>query len=97
MSKGLLENSKFYVLTTIFIIFNPNSIIDAESSAVRPKDFGWTAYNNYTEIYKWLDELLETYPLILTSHSVGTTFQGREIRAVKLSHKEVKQIITSDR
>lgn len=69
--------------------FNTNSIIDAESPAVRSKKFGWTAYNNYTEIYKWLDELLETYPTILKGHVVGSTFQGREIRAVKLSYKEV--------
>ncbi|XP_037038854.1 zinc carboxypeptidase-like [Bradysia coprophila] len=67
---------------------NVQSIIDAESPAVRPKDFGWTTYFNYTEIYNWLDELLETYPDILTAHTVGTTYQGREIRAVKLAHNE---------
>lgn len=79
----------FYNLQTSLKIKNVQSIIDAESPAIRPKDFGWTAYNNITEIYRWLDELLETYPSVLTSHSVGTTFQGREIRAVKLSHNEV--------
>ncbi|KAJ6648918.1 Zinc carboxypeptidase, partial [Pseudolycoriella hygida] len=64
------------------------SLIDAESPTTGPKEFGWTAYNNYTEIYKWLDDLLVEYSGILTDYTVGTTFQGREIRAVKLSHKE---------
>lgn len=65
------------------------SIIDAETPAVRPKNFGWSAYNNYTEIYKWLDELLEEYPTILSNFTVGTTYEGREIRGVKLAHNPV--------
>lgn len=65
-------------------------MIDAETPAVQPRAFGWTAYNNYTEIYDWLDELLETYPTILTGHVVGYTYQDRPIRAVKISYKEVQ-------
>jgi len=82
------EMTELYKLKIDLKIKNIQSLIDAESPSIRPKAFGWTAYNNYTEIYKWLDEILEANPSILSSHSVGTTFQGREIRAVKLSHKE---------
>lgn len=66
-------------------------MIDAETPTIRPRAFGWTAYNNYTEIYDWMDGLLQQYSSILTSHLVGETYQGRPIRAVKLSHKAVRQ------
>ncbi|KAJ6625702.1 Zinc carboxypeptidase A 1 [Pseudolycoriella hygida] len=69
-------------------IENFQTLIDAETPAIQPRAFGWTAYNNYTEIYDWMDVLLETYPTILTGHIVGTTYQDRPIRAVKLSYKE---------
>ncbi len=65
-------------------------LIDAETPAVEPKSIDWTGYNNYTTIYAWLDELLEAHPNILTSQLIGSTYQGRPIRAVKLSHKAVR-------
>lgn len=74
----------------ILIWFVHWSLLDAETNAIRPRSFGWTAYNNYTEIYDWLDVLLATYPTILSSHIVGYTYQERPIRAVKLSHKQVR-------
>lgn len=68
-------------------------LIDAETPAVQPRFLEWSGYSNYTTIYSWLDELLETHSDILTSHLVGTTYQGRPIRAVKLSHKAVRLTI----
>lgn len=51
--------------------------------------FGWTSYHTHSEIYAWLDTLLVQYPTILTDHTVGSTFEGRHIRAVRLSRKAV--------
>jgi len=82
---GIMNN--FNIINEVKIE-NLQTLIDAETPAIQPRAFGWTAYNNYTDIYNWLDELLDTYPTILTSHIVGTTYQGRPIRAIKLSHKE---------
>lgn len=65
-------------------------LLDAETPPIQPKAFGWTVYNNYSEIYNWLDELLETYPDVLTNYVIGSTYQGRPIRAVKISHKPVR-------
>lgn len=65
-------------------------LIDAETPSIQPKFIDWTGYNNYTTIYAWLDELLERYPTILTNQLIGTSYQGRPIRAVKLSHKTVR-------
>ncbi len=69
-------------------------MIDAETPAVQPRAFGWTAYNTYQEIYDWLDELLVTHTDVLTGHLIGYTYEGRPIRAVKLAHKDVRVRIT---
>lgn len=60
--------------------------------APRPKAFGWDTYYDLNEIYGWLDEKIAAYPNILTGHTVGKSYLGREIRAVLLSHKEVKLV-----
>lgn len=51
--------------------------------------FGWTSYHTHSEIYAWLDSLLVQYPTILTDLTVGSTFEGRHIRAIRLSRKTV--------
>ncbi|KAG4080667.1 hypothetical protein HA402_013197 [Bradysia odoriphaga] len=49
--------------------------------------FGWTSYHTHSEIYTWIDSLLVQYPTILEGLFVGSTFEGRQIRAVRLSRK----------
>lgn len=66
------------------------SLIDKETPKAKPRaGFDWENYHTFDEIYAWLDELLAQYPTILTPHLVGYSYEGREIRAVKLSHREV--------
>lgn len=68
-----------------------NRLIDLENDTVLLEgDFGWTSYHTYSEIYAWLDELLLQYPSVLTDYLVGSSFEGRQIRAVRLSRKEVR-------
>lgn len=67
-------------------------LIDNERPKVQSRAFDWTDYKNYTEIYDWLDEQLAAFPNILTGLTIGTTFEGRPIRAVKLSNKAVSYI-----
>jgi len=75
-------------------VLNVQDLIDQETPQISPTaGFGWESYYSFEEIYDWLDELLEQYPTILTSHLVGYSYENREIRAVKLSHKEGNQAI----
>jgi len=75
-------------------VSNLQDLIDAETPKVTPRaGFGWENYHTMEEIYAWLDELLVQYPTILTPHLLGYSYEGREIRAVKLSHKEGNQAI----
>lgn len=52
--------------------------------------FGWEKYYDLTDIYTWLDQLLEQYPEVLTNYNFGTSYENRTIRAIKLSKKKVK-------
>lgn len=72
-----------------FICFNCYSLIDNEQPEHIPRAFGWTAYYNLEAIYGWLDEKLKEYPDLLTNYEIGTTYENRTIRAVRLSHKAV--------
>lgn len=79
---------------TEFILSNKR-LIDSESNSMRlnrlqDEGFGWTSYHTYSEIYDWIDSLLLQYPSVLTDYTVGTSFEGRRIRAVRLSRKTVR-------
>lgn len=64
-------------------------MIDHENPANYSESLTWNAYYNLEKIYTWLDEKLAKHPKILTNLIVGKSFQGRDIRAVLLSHKPV--------
>lgn len=49
--------------------------------------FGWNKYNDLNAIYKWLDQLLETHSSVLTNYVYGKSYEGRPLRAVRVSHK----------
>lgn len=65
-------------------------LIDAETPKRQPRvGFGWENYHTLDEINEWTDGLLQSYPNILSSHHVGYSYERREIRAIKLSHKVI--------
>lgn len=64
-------------------------LIDNERPKIQPRTFGWTDYQTYESIYAWLDTILATHSNVLTNYVVGKSYEGRTIRAVKLSHKAV--------
>jgi len=76
-------------LNSTLKISNIQDLIDSETPEKLPRaGFGCESYHTLDEINSWLDELLELYPNILSAHHVGYSYQNREIRAIKLSHKE---------
>ncbi|XP_058123757.1 zinc carboxypeptidase-like [Anopheles ziemanni] len=69
---------------------NFQSIIDAENvprKAKRSEGFGWEEYQSLEAIYEWLDELAAQYPSVLSVESIGRTYEGREMKLVKLSQQ----------
>lgn len=72
-------------------------LIDNEESVNYAGEFGWKAYYTLEQIYAWLDEKLLQYPNVLTNYTVGTSYEGRTIRAVKFSKKSVSQKENSEK
>ncbi|XP_012279419.1 zinc carboxypeptidase-like [Orussus abietinus] len=51
-------------------------------------ELGWTSYHTLGEIYDWLEFLGKTYPDKVTVVKGGSTYEGREIKGVRVSFKE---------
>uniref|UniRef100_A0A182T695 Peptidase M14 domain-containing protein n=1 Tax=Anopheles maculatus TaxID=74869 RepID=A0A182T695_9DIPT len=71
---------------------NFQSILDAEnppkkSARNAETTFGWEEYQTLEAIYEWIDDLALQYPSILTVQSIGQTYEGRDMKLVKLSQQ----------
>ncbi|KAJ8679304.1 hypothetical protein QAD02_015091 [Eretmocerus hayati] len=66
---------------------NVQRLVDEERSTVleSPKEFGWENYYDLEEIYAWLKSLAAKYPKQVEVVVGGKTFQGRQIKGIKLS------------
>ncbi|CAG2053375.1 unnamed protein product [Timema podura] len=63
-------------------------LIDSERPSDNPRtDFNWNSYHRIDEIYSWLNSLSLMNPGIVTPIVAGTTYEGRQIRGVKISYK----------
>lgn len=51
------------------------------------------AYHTNDQINDWLDDLAATYPDLVTPLVAGLSYEGREIRGIKISHGEGRKII----
>ncbi|KMQ94422.1 zinc carboxypeptidase a 1 [Lasius niger] len=63
------------------------SLIDDTTPQTRSKSFDFTSYHTLDEIYKNLDDLVNQYPDKLQTIIGGKTYEGRQIKGVKLSFK----------
>ncbi|GLG98821.1 Zinc carboxypeptidase A 1 [Gryllus bimaculatus] len=79
----------FVGLKSEIYINDVQKLIDAENNnpAARSGIFGWNAYYRLNDIYNWLDSLEAQYPGVVSVVVGGTTYEGREIRGVKVSYK----------
>uniref|UniRef100_A0A0C9RW76 Zinc carboxypeptidase A 1 n=1 Tax=Fopius arisanus TaxID=64838 RepID=A0A0C9RW76_9HYME len=50
-------------------------------------EFDWTSYHTLEDINAWLDSLAKIYPDKVEVVVAGTTYEGREIKGVKVSFK----------
>ncbi|XP_058830777.1 zinc carboxypeptidase-like [Topomyia yanbarensis] len=77
-----------YGLQARLSVANLQQVFDDELRRTTKEAFGWNAYYTLEEIYAWMDGLVAQYPNVLTTVIGGTSFEGREIRGVKVSYKE---------
>lgn len=81
-----MESSKMY---STIVQRNVQDHIDQEATTnLRTGDtFGWTSYHTLDSIYSWLDSLNAEYPETVSPLIIGTSFEGRPIRGVKISKR----------
>lgn len=77
---------KFKLNTTI-VTENLQAEIDKEAEGGKGSTYVWSEYHTLEETYQWLQAMVSNHPKILSTISVGQSFQGRPIHGVKLSHK----------
>lgn len=53
----------------------------------------WDAYYTMEEIEAWIDDLAATYPDIVTIIIGGESYEGRQIKGLRISHGAGKRII----
>uniref|UniRef100_A0A1L8DQV7 Putative carboxypeptidase a n=1 Tax=Nyssomyia neivai TaxID=330878 RepID=A0A1L8DQV7_9DIPT len=68
-------------------IENLQEQFDEEQPKIQPRFFGWSQYHTLEEIYEWLDVMAYTYSSIAEVVVGGVSFEGRQIRGLKISHK----------
>ncbi|KAG7297763.1 hypothetical protein JYU34_018495 [Plutella xylostella] len=82
--------AKDYGMKIEIVMSNVQDVIDkqkvARYTSRNIKSMGWDAYYNLNDINNWLDDLVATYPRIVTSIIGGSTYEGRQIKGIKISH-----------
>lgn len=58
---------------------------DEERPTQRRKAWGFDQYNNYAEIQNFLEEMHSLYPGITEIFTIGNSFEGRPIKAIRIS------------
>lgn len=70
-----------------------NRKIDGVQPKIMPTGFSFEAYQTLDEINAWLDETVAANSDIAEIIVSGMSFEGREIRGIKISYQEVKNKI----
>ncbi|KAM7351090.1 zinc carboxypeptidase-like [Cochliomyia hominivorax] len=88
--KKLEEQLRILQLDYTCTIDDLQSVLDEESppGTLRHRtEMSWTQYHDLPVIYKWLQKIKSDNPLLVKSYVIGESYEGRPIRAVKISSK----------
>jgi carboxypeptidase A, invertebrate len=66
---------------------NFQALVDAEQPTRMPKAFGWTAYYPLQDIYSFLDDMVGANPNAASHFDIGSSYEGRLTRGLKISYK----------
>jgi murein tripeptide amidase MpaA len=51
-------------------------------------DFAYNVYHPLEEIHAWIDQMVQTYPDLATTFTVGQSYEKRDLKALKISSKK---------
>ncbi len=67
------------------IIERQNLLHKLEPSAYKADDFAYDKYHPIDEIHAWIDQMVQTYPNLATSFTVGQSYEKRDLKGLKIS------------
>ena len=56
-----------------------------QPSKVGADDFAYNKYHPIDEIHAWVDQMVQTYPDLVTSFTVGQSYENRPMKGLKIS------------
>ena len=65
-----------------------------QPSTVNADDFAYNKYHALDEIQAWIDLMVQTYPNLASSFSVGQSYENRDMKGLKISSN--KQAVRLD-
>ncbi|CAF2831627.1 unnamed protein product [Rotaria sp. Silwood2] len=68
-----------------YIIEKQKLIHKLQPSLVNVDDFAYDKYHPIEEIHAWIDKMVQTYPTLATSFTVGKSYEKREMKGLKIS------------
>jgi hypothetical protein len=68
------------------------SVIDRQNllhkllpSTFNADDFAYDKYHTIEDIHAWIDQMVQTYPTLATSFSVGQSYEKRDLKGLKIA------------
>jgi len=85
-------------METVFLFFlKKNRIFNKEhQDPKRRKDaneMNWIEYHSVETIHNWLDSIKAEFPSYVNLTTIGNSYEGRSLKLLKLSKKEVNEEI----
>jgi hypothetical protein len=67
------------------VIDRQNLLHKLRPSKFNADDFAYDKYHTIEDIHAWIDQLVQTYPTLATSFSVGQSYEKRDLKGLKIS------------
>ncbi|CAH2094780.1 unnamed protein product [Euphydryas editha] len=78
---------------------NIQEVIDKENAIIKTytrsniRSMEWNAYYTLDHIYGWLDDVAAAYPNVASIVIAGKSYEGRDIKGLKISHGPGRRVI----
>ena len=58
-------------------------------STVNVDDFAYDKYHTIEDIHAWIDKMVQTYPTLASTFTVGKSYEKRDLKGLKISSSKM--------
>ena len=62
---------------------------DIRPSMFNAADFAYDKYHTIDDIHAWIDQMVQTYPTLASTFTVGQSYEKRDMKGLKISSNKV--------